>query len=59
MTETPGAIIMWAAHLQELLRRVGAGEDPDLVFIEEIANADGGPGSVRRWLDDAESQESL
>jgi hypothetical protein len=51
-----GAIAMPAAHLQELLRRVADGEDPDMVFVEELANAE--QGSIREWAEQRERTDS-
>ena len=49
MDTIPGALAMSAENLRALLHRVAAGEDPDMVLIEEIANAEQGP--LHDWID--------
>lgn len=44
-----GTIAMSVEHLQVLLRRVGAGEDPDMVLMEELVNSR--QGSIPEYLE--------
>ena len=53
--EAPTEVGVWAisdTKLRWLLRRVADGEDPEMVYMEEVANAEHGP--LREWLDRAE-----
>jgi hypothetical protein len=39
---------MAVEHLRDLLRRTADGEDPDILLVEELANAEQGGSETRR-----------
>jgi hypothetical protein len=43
-----GSIAMAVEHLRDLLRRAADGEDPDILLVEELANAEQGGSETRR-----------
>jgi hypothetical protein len=54
MSRPLGSIAMAVEHLRDLLRRAANGEDPDLLLVEELANAE--QGSIREWAERLERE---
>jgi hypothetical protein len=52
-----GTIAMSIRTLKSLLTRAANGEDPDLIIIEEVANAH--QGSLVEWATELERRQGL